>query len=140
MDDGTVNESDRLSRMPALHDPLAAALEDELEPFSLWEVKVSVDAVATYQAYSVGFGVDPSAGQRQLLVRLSVSVAVHAPGAGTAQSMIPEVLASWDSDALLAAAQIFTLGQAPPPPRQTIRRVTLLNPDNLIVQSVRQLT
>jgi hypothetical protein len=113
--------------------------QPDLEQFQLWTVMVGVQAMLTYQAYPVGDGVAAAAGQREMLVRLTMPVAIYAPSKPFAQSLVFEVLAGFSSAELLAGARIFALGGGGVPDRRNVVSVRLLDVDDLVVIDVEQI-
>lgn len=109
---------------------------DEIDLVRRYRVKVSVKAVAFVQAHQVGHGVAEAAGQREMLVRIVLSVIVPAPTSAVAQSLTGEVLASLDSEQLCAAAQLFSVGAAAPPSPSRVRRIEIVDCDEFSVLDV----
>jgi len=116
-------------------DLMAATQDISIDDHALWRVVASLEAIATYETAPVGFGSAGASRRRQMLVTLTLPVAVYAPGPAIAQTLVPEVLASFSSQDLLAAGQVFhALGSTLAP--RNITRIALLNPDDLTVLDV----
>jgi len=96
-----------------------------------WKLDVGLSAIATYQAYPVGHGVDPQAGQRQLMVWAVIPLCVPARTLPEAQTLVPEVLVGFESHVLLASAQIFSMTRVPPPRTNTMVGLELIDVDQI---------